>query len=59
MKMKAKFIPVEEYEALHSEIKESTGVFSKDDDLERFLESRQADGAFATVIYFYEYVYDR
>ena len=28
-----------------------TGVFPKDDDLEKFLESRQADGALLRVIY--------
>ena len=47
---KGKLIPVEEYEALTVEIKETTGVFAKDDHLKKFLESRQASGAFVRVI---------
>ena len=51
IKMKAAFIPVEEYEALPAEMNGGAGVFPKDGDLEKFIESRQAAGAFVRIIY--------
>ena len=51
IKMKARFIPSEEYNELPLDIKSTKGVFPKDDTLKKFLESRQADGAFFKLIY--------
>ena len=53
----ATLIPVEEYEAIHVEIKETTGLFSKEGNLKKFLESRQAAGAYFRVIYSFMYMY--
>ena len=57
VKMKAKFIPVEEYDAISAEMKRGTGVFPKGDGLEKFLESRPAAGAFVRVIYTFMNMY--
>ena len=49
--MEAEFLPAEEYNALPLEIKDTKGVFAKDDTLKKFLESRQASGEFFKIIY--------
>ena len=51
VKMKAKFVSVEEYAALPAEARAASGVFPMGDDLAGFLASQQAAGAFVRVIY--------
>ena len=57
VKMKSAFIRAMEYDAPQFEMKEGTGVFPKDGDLGKFLESRQAAGAFVRVIYSFMNMY--
>ena len=57
IKMKATFAPVEQYDALHAEMKVGNGVFPAEDDLGKFLESRQAADAFIRVVYAFMNMY--